>query len=143
MSEDASWEISDLFWQQVEPLIPQQQRPDGLSYRRRVGGGRKPKDPRLVLGAILVVLRSGIQWKELPQNPFGSASAIHAYFQRWEQHGVFEKMFAAGLAETDEMAGIAWRWQDTRENEISETGKHGRGAARCWRPVVNRRSSVK
>jgi transposase len=98
-----------------------------------------------VLGAILFVLRSGIQWKELPSAPFGSASAIHSYFQRWEQHGVFEKMFAMGLAECDEMAGISWQWQSTEDNTTPASGKQGPEPAvlRRWRPVVSRRLSGK
>jgi transposase len=43
---------------------------------RKAGGGRKPKDPRLVFEAIVYVLRTGCQWKALPSERFGSPSAI-------------------------------------------------------------------
>jgi hypothetical protein len=42
---------------------------------------------------------------------FGSASAIHKRFLEWEEVGFFEAVWKAGLAEYDEMEGIAWRWQ--------------------------------
>lgn len=50
-------------------------------------------------------------WKALPFERFGSASAIHARFLEWQKAGVFEALWKAGLAEYDEMEGIAWRWQ--------------------------------
>ena len=72
-----SWEVSDAFWRRVEPLIPPPAvRSEKKFFERAAGGGRKPKDPRLVFEAIVYVLRTGCQWKALPQERFGSASAI-------------------------------------------------------------------
>ena len=107
----ASWEVSEEFWKRVEPLVPGRQRAPGREYARQPGGGRKPKDARLVFEAIVYVLRTGCQWKALPQERFGSASAIHKRFLEWERAGVFVKLWQAGLAEYDDMEGIAWRWQ--------------------------------
>jgi transposase len=56
------------------------------------------------------VLRTGCQWKALPKE-FGSASSVHKYFLEWKCQGVFVKMWRRGLAEYDEMEGIAWSWQ--------------------------------
>jgi transposase len=80
MTKAKSWEVTDEFWQRVQILIPQRQRLKNQNYTRKAGGGRKPKDPRLVLEAIVYVLRTGCQWKALTSEPFGSASAIHARF---------------------------------------------------------------
>ena len=107
----ASWEVTDDFWKRVEPLLPEKQRDPERRYKRKPGGGRKPKDPRLVFEAIVYVLRTGCQWKALPQERFGSASAIHKRFLEWQKAGVFEALWREGLAEYDEMEGIAWRWQ--------------------------------
>ncbi len=107
----ASWEVTDEFWKRVEPLLPVKQREPGRRYVRKPGGGRKPKDPRLVFEAIVYVLRTGCQWKALPTERFGSASAIHKRFLEWQKAGVFEALWRAGLAEYDDMEGIAWRWQ--------------------------------
>jgi len=38
--------------------------------------------------AIVYVLRTGCQWKALPKE-YGSASAVHAHFQRWQREGFF------------------------------------------------------
>ena len=72
-----AWEVSDAFWQRVEPLLPERQRESDKEYVRKPGGGRKPKDARLVFEAIVYVLRTGCQWKALPSERFGSPSAIH------------------------------------------------------------------
>ena len=104
-------EVNDELWLRVETLIPLRQRVPDQNYTRKIGGGRKPKDPRLVFEAIVYMLRTGCQWKALPSERFGSASAIHARFLDWEKAGVFENLWRLGLAEYDEMEGIAWRWQ--------------------------------
>ena len=102
-----SWEVSDGFWERVEPLSPQ--RPARRKYKRKPGAGRKPKDQRHVFEAIVYVLRTGCQWKALPSERFGSASAIHKRFLEWEKAGLFQALWQAGLAEYDEMEGIDWR----------------------------------
>lgn len=66
---------------------------------------------RKVFEAIVYVLRTGCQWKALPKEVFGSSSSIHKYFLEWNRKGVFVSLWRKGLAEYDEMEGIAWRWQ--------------------------------
>lgn len=111
MTKAKSWEVTDEFWRRVEVLIPQRQRLVNRNYTHKAGGGRKPKDARLVFEAIVYVLRTDCQWKALPAERFGSASAFHTRFLEWERAGVFENLWKAGLAEYDEMEGISWRWQ--------------------------------
>jgi transposase len=106
-----SWVVTDELWKRVEPLLPTKARQTERTYTRKVGGGRKPKDARLVFEGIVYVLRTGCQWKALPSERFGSASAIHKRFLEWEKAGFFLALWRAGLAEYDEMEGIAWRWQ--------------------------------
>ncbi|MDL2216264.1 IS5 family transposase [Desulfovibrio sp. OttesenSCG-928-M14] len=106
-----SWEVSDAFWKIVEPLVPQPKRDKERQYKRKVGGGRKPIEARKVFSAIVYVLRTGIQWKALPKEVFGSPSAIHRYFREWEQEGFFLELWQRGLSEYDDMEGIAWEWQ--------------------------------
>jgi len=67
-------------------------------------------EARKVFEAIVYVLRTGCQWKALPAE-FGSASSVHQYFLQWKRQGVFVKMWRKGLAEYNEMEGIAWAWQ--------------------------------
>ena len=105
-------EVSDGFWGAGRTTDPGGAvRGSRRKYKRKPGAGRKPKDPREVFAAIVYVLRTGCQWKALPSERFGSASAIHKRFLEWEKAGVFEALWQAGLAEYDDMEGIAWRWQ--------------------------------
>ena len=150
------WEVSDAFWAVVEPLIPARQRPQGKTYKRKQGGGRKPLDSRKIFEAIVYVLRTGIQWKALPKERFGSPSSIHAYFRKWEKAGFFLALWGKGLAEYDDMVGIAWEWQaidgamykaplaqESVGRNPTDRGKKWVHAAsargRAWRLVVNRR----
>ncbi len=137
-----SWEVTDAFWSRVEPLIPPRaaRDPDRV-YVRQPGGGRKPKAARLVFEGIVFVLRRGCQWKALPAERFGSASAIHQRFLAWEQAGFFESLWRAGLTEYADLAGIAWRWQRDDESpdgaEASRSEPHRSGKKRgasgiCW-----------
>ena len=155
MAKTKSWEVTDEFWKRVEPLVPARQPLAGKVYLRKAGGGRKPKDARLVFEGIVYVLRTGCQWKALPER-FGSASAIHTRFLQWEKAGVFEKLWKAGLAEYDDLQGIAWRWQSidgammkaplAQESvgpNPTDRGKKWKQApsagGRAWRPVVDHR----
>ena len=152
-----SWEVSDVFWAKVEPLIPEPEREPLKRYRRKPGGGRKPLPPRQIFEAILYVLRTGCQWKALPKERFGSPSAIHTHFMRWMKTGFFIALWRAGLAEYDEMEGIAWRWQSIDGVMIkaplaraavgpnpTDRGKKRQQASfvggRPWGPAVDRRN---
>ena len=105
-----SWEVSEDFWQLVEPLVPLRQRAEGKEYKRKPGGGRKPMAMRRVFEAIVFVLRTGIQWKALPKE-LGSGSAVHKYFQEWERANFFRVLWREGLVKYDDLAGIDWEWQ--------------------------------
>ena len=156
MTKAKAWEVTDEFWERVEPLIPLRKRVADQTYTRKVGGGRKPKAPRLVFEGIVYVLRTGCQWKALPAERYGSSSAIHARFLEWEKAGFFETLWKAGLAEYDDVEGIAWRWQSIDGAMMkapmaqasvgpnpTDRGKKWQQApfagGRSWRPVVARR----
>jgi transposase len=152
-----SWVVSDAFWERVGPLIPQRPgRAKRRKFARKPGGGRKPKDARVVFEAIVYVLRTGCQWKALPSERFGSASAIHKRFLEWDKAGFFVALWQAGLAEYDEMEGIAWRWQSidgallkaplAQESVGPNPTDRGKkweqenvAGRRPWRPAVDRR----
>ena len=148
-----SWEVTDEFWARVEPLVPQPQRDPNKVYQRQAGAGRPPKSARLVFEAIVYVLRTGCQWKALPSERFGSASAVHQKFMDWSKAGFFENIWKMGLAEYDALEGIAWRWQsidgamfkaplaqEAVGPNPTDRGKKWEQAppagGRAWRPVV-------
>jgi transposase len=156
MAKVECWEVSDEFWKRVEPLIPQPERDPGKQYRRKAGGGRKPLPPRQVFGGIVYVLRTGIQWNALPKELYGSPKAIHRYFSEWAKRGFFLALWQAGLAEYDDMEGIAWQWQSVDGSMMkaplaqeavgpnpTDRGKKRQQASspggRWWHPAVARR----
>lgn len=64
-------DVTDEEWALVEPQLPPE---------RRV-------DRREVLNAILYVLTTGCQWKQLPKD-FPPKSTVHDYFVEWHCEGV-------------------------------------------------------
>lgn len=52
-------------------------------------GGRPPLDKRKAVAGIFWILDNGAKWKDLPSE-FGSKSAVHRWFKRWVEAGVFE-----------------------------------------------------
>ncbi len=105
------WNVSDELWARVEPLIPPRERDPNRVYLRKPGAGRPTMSPRRVFEAIMFVARTGCQWKALPKEAFGSASAVHKYFLRWADAGFFKRLWQAGLDEYDDVIGILWQWQ--------------------------------
>ncbi len=160
MSKIKSWEVSDEFWERVDPHVPTYERASNKNYIRKAGGGRSPKSKKLVFEAIVYVLRTGCQWKSLPKEKYGSASAIHKYFMEWSKKGFFLSLWQAGLAEYDEMEGLAWEWQSIDGSMVkaplaleavgpnpTDRGKKWNQTAhscrRAWYPVINRRNRSK
>jgi putative transposase len=56
------------------------------------------------------VLRTGLQWNALP-HAIGASTTVDDRFRAWEADGFFARLWAAGLAEFDELVGIDWEWQ--------------------------------
>ena len=54
MARIKTWEISDVFWEIVEPLIPTDLREAGKQYARKPGGGRKPTYPNRLFFSVIV-----------------------------------------------------------------------------------------
>lgn len=152
-----SCEVSDEFWDRVAPLIPPPKRDPNKAYKRKPGGGRKSIPERTVFEAIIYVLKTGCQWQALPKKRFGSPSAIYMHFARWQKEGFFLSLWEAGLAECDEMEGIAWKWKSidgimtkasiTEETEGDEAkdidkirDKSGVVAQRTWCPALDSRN---
>src|SRR5437867_4011077 len=64
------------------------------------------REPRTTMGgvnlvAILLVLRTGMQWNALNATGICSSSSAHRRFQEWEQAGLFHEIWRQGLLEYD------------------------------------------
>lgn len=125
------FELSDDLWERLEPLLPKQP-------TAKKTGGRPPVPRRAAANAIFYVLRTGCQWKALKRAVFGcSGSSAHRYLQKWVRGKVFEKFWATGLLEYDELKGIKWRWQ-AADGAMSKAPLGGALLVRT-RPTARRR----
>jgi transposase len=80
-------DLTDEQWAVVEPLIPQ-------PSKRADGKGRPRIDDRRILNGILWIMRTGAQWKDLPDR-YPSYQTCHRRFQEWVRAGVFESLLQA------------------------------------------------
>lgn len=101
VSRDDGWRMPDWLWERVEPLLPPPPFHPLGCHRRRVPN-------RDAMDAILLVLRTGMQWNALNATGVCSSSSAHRRFQEWEQAGVFHEIWRQGLLEYDEHVGIDW-----------------------------------
>jgi transposase len=85
------YEIRDEEWERLKDILP----PDKLTRQ-----GRPPKSNRLILNAILWILRSGAPWRDLPER-FGPWKTVYSRFNKWVKLGVFEKIFKILSADPD------------------------------------------
>ena len=76
------WEVNDEQWAVLEPLLRFPRRAD-----RR---GRPPRETREVLNAVLWILGTGAQWRELP-NKYPPYQTCHRRFEQWVRSGQLEK----------------------------------------------------
>jgi transposase len=81
-------DLTDEEWALIEPH---------LGSRRRV-------DQREVLNAILYVLTTGCQWRQLPKD-FPPKSTVHDYFVEWHCDGTLTRIHHELYAQVRELAG--------------------------------------
>ncbi len=96
------WHVPDELWQKLEFILGKYDPPNSI--------GRKRIDARAALDAIIFRLRSGCQWNQLPAG-FPDDSSVHRTFQRWEQNGVLDQIWATLVKECEELGGVDWQWQ--------------------------------
>lgn len=78
-----STDVTDGQWEILRKLLP--------PGKRR---GRKPIDRRRIVNAIFYVVRSGCQWRLLP-NEFPNWSTVYGIFRQWLRSGVWQQINAA------------------------------------------------
>ena len=100
---DDGFRLSDALWSRMEPLLP--------APKAQPLGCHRPRVPnRAATDAILLVLRSGMQWNALDSTGICSCSSAYRRFREWLDAGVFEAFWRRGLLEYDELKGIDWDW---------------------------------
>src|SRR5215475_8079270 len=75
-------ELTDAKWQSIEQLVP------GKPGDR----GRHGKDNRLFVDAVLWLVRTGVPWRDLPEE-FGKWNSVFQRFRRWAKKGIWKGIF--------------------------------------------------
>lgn len=73
--------IPDSAWNEIKKVIPV----------KKSNIGRPPWCDKKTLEGILLIVKTGMQWKFLPKE-FGKVSTVHGKFRKWVKMGVFEKI---------------------------------------------------
>lgn len=87
-------DLTDEEFAVIEPLLPP----------AKWGGRRRTTALREVLNAILYLLRTGCQWRMLPEG-FPPRSTIYGYFRRFWQLGIWTRIWMALMMAAREQTG--------------------------------------
>jgi transposase len=88
--------FTDAQWAILQPLMPP-----------RAQVGRPRADDRRTLEAILFVLKTGCRWRDLPRE-HGSPVTAWRRLRRWEEEGVWERLWRTVLSVLDARRKIDW-----------------------------------
>jgi transposase len=82
---ESAYEIPDVLWDKIVPLLPPQKR------KKKKAGRPRMNDSRNAMSAIFYVLRTGCQWNALPRS-LGASSTVHDRFQEWRKRLVYSNV---------------------------------------------------
>jgi transposase len=78
-------DLTDVQWAKLEPLL-------SAPRRERHAGGRPRKYPlRRVVDAVLYVVKTGCQWRQMPTD-FPPWQTVYQQFRAWRESGVWERV---------------------------------------------------
>ena len=74
-------DMSDRQWRLIEPLIP----------AGKSGGRPRDVDMRVIINAILYIVRGGLSWRMLPKE-YGPWPTVYGYFRKFQREGVWQQI---------------------------------------------------
>jgi len=78
-------DLTDKQWSRLEPLLNQ------TRGERHAGGRPRKYELRRVVDALLYVVKTGCQWRQLPGD-FPPWKSVHEHFRVWRDRGVWERV---------------------------------------------------
>ena len=113
------YEVSAWQWRRMEGFLPGRPGHEGVTA----------KDNRQFVNGVLWVLRSGVQWKDLPAEN-GNWKSVHRRFTRWARAELWEQIFRVLLEDSDNAysmidSTIVW------DHQQAASGKGG-ARTRVW-----------
>lgn len=109
-------ELNDEQWERLRPLLPAQ----------KPRTGRPNLDHRQIVNGILWILRTGAPWRDMPER-YGKWSTVASRFYRWQQTGVWQRVWAQLQAEADESSEIDWEVHHL-DGTVIRAHQHAAGA---------------
>lgn len=83
----ARFDLTDLEWEVISPLLPN--KPRGVART----------DDRRVLNGIFYILRTGSPWRDLPER-YGPYTTVYNRYNRWAKAGVWLQIFETLAAQS-------------------------------------------
>jgi transposase len=77
--------ISDQIWHSLEPAV--------AAAKHSAAGAPPTQGDREFLEAILYLNRAGCPWRDLPAT-FGKWLSVYMRFRRWEERGVWQRLWS-------------------------------------------------
>jgi transposase len=107
-------DLSDAEWERLRPFLP-------------VSCGRcgRWRDHRQVIDGILHRVRTGVQWRDLPER-FGSWKTVYERHRLWSADGTWERLLQQVQAAADAAGEIDW--DVSVDSTIVRAHQHAAGA---------------
>ncbi|WP_376700818.1 IS5 family transposase [Micromonospora echinospora] len=109
------FDLTDVQWAVLEPLLPTPKRPGRPSLWSR----------RQLIDGIRWRIRVGAPWRDVPPQ-YGSWSAVYALFRRWQRDGTWKQVLTALQAVADAAGRITW--DVSVDSTITRAHQHAAGA---------------
>src|SRR4030081_224904 len=122
--------VTDALWVRIHPLLPPRPEP-----KRPDRPGRPPIEDRKALTGILFVLKTGINWEDLPQEMgCGCGMTCWRRLRDWNAAGVWQELHERLLAELHEADRIDWDRALIDSSFVRARGGGGRAGPRPFDP---------
>jgi len=112
--------LSDGQWAIIEPF----------SLGKKRDPGQTGRDPRRFMEAVLWIVRTGAQWRELP-GEFGKWNSVFKRFRRWVKADAFYRMFKVLASDSD----FEYAMIDGTIVKVHRSGQGAKGGL-CARPLA-------
>jgi len=114
-------ELTDRAWAQIEPLLPV-----------NGGRGRRWRDHRQVINAILWKLRTGAPWRDLAER-YGPWKTAHERLRIWTADGTWDRILDHVVVKDDSVGNIEWTF--SIDSSSVRAHQHSAGARKKGTPA--------
>jgi transposase len=122
-------DLTDAEWERLRPFLP-------------VSNGRcgRWRDHRQVIDGILHRVRTGVQWRDLPER-FGPWKTVYERHRLWSADGTWENLLQQVQAEADAAGEIDW--DVSVDSTIVRAHQHAAGARTDPPPTPGAKGDVR